>query len=1285
MSFGFSVGDFLAVLELANRVRKGFLGAPKEFKAISDNVRDLSIVLQDAEANTDKLAPAQLQEYQDTLQSCKGLLLEIDSVLQKYCTITEVGKIGVRRTLKRTWKRLKWEPEDVRDIRSQITVKIATLNSLNSHVLVTNVAKLVRHQEDSEFQSLLEWLNNTSFVLQQNDLALHCQPGSRRWLFESPVYQDWVKQKDGLLFCPGNAGTGKTYTMAMVIENLRSSNDSDVLTVYMYCTYRNHTQTIEDLYRSLLRLVLEEAGPSDSEETMQACVQYRLSRKPLSRHDCLKLLQIHVSMIPKVNLLVDALDELPSEIRRPFVNDLLKLSEAGNISLFLTSRDIPEIRAPFQKCKTYASLEIRSSDEDIQSFLRDNTFQLPNFVARSPVLQKDVIDAITDASSGMFLLAELHLKSLTTAISPGSLRARLSDIVIKSNAYDELYESTVERIGFQGPQARQVAMQTLLVLTSARYPLSSAELTHALAIDDCSNGFNEDMVPDMDDLIAACHGLVVVDGTSDIVRLVHKSAQEYFERTRSRWFPAAHVTMAKLCLRYLEMGQPGGILPEGAERQAFFQYATANWIYHSSEAENESLDTRDPLPQVSSSPGLVTGHPEADRALVAQSSLRQIAREVFDVHTTIVEACRAGRLAWVEQLLIIRNYNPNQRDRSWEFQFENFDSRRPMVPAYFDGPIEHPSQDDVLLTVATSQRNYSMAAMLLAHGADPNIANIHGQTPLSIAARNGFDDLTSLLLSHDLIKPDLKNSSAPSALLTSIEHGHEKCYQLLLERSDRMATDKNGNGVVWYAARYGHLKIVMELHKWPEIGAALEELPFCHTPIVAAIVGGHQDIAEFLLPLTPELICRQCSLRLAHLAVQVGFDDLLTGLLERDPSNADHKSTQLRQLWIARLLRTCGQYTEEIMVLPTPFLTAIRLGNVSAVQAILPYVDVNRETNMQEAEVNGRGSWRALHEAVNRGNLDMVELLLSKHGIDPDPIDDAGRSPFLLAAQRGNCSIMTALINHGNIDYSRKAGGESAIDYILTHYKNPRYVKTLASVMCTKFSHQDSTGSTLLHRACRFAPFMDRKNVPIVAEILSIPGVDVNIRDQDGNTPLHLAVRYHLRDVVRLLLDRADTDVVAEDPDGNHALNLAYKTGLVSDGVRGDGYWRPYRTKANFPYSLGEWAEVQTSKFFLPSYRAYDESIFMMLVRDKRSNLEHKNHNGESAMVITALTGTKAMVQMALSNATLMSDLGTTNQNGCSLISCAIQANPYPDAVELLRANYPIPPVELEDKETVGL
>jgi hypothetical protein len=36
MSFGFSIGDFLAIIELTNKIRREFVSAPSQFKNISD-------------------------------------------------------------------------------------------------------------------------------------------------------------------------------------------------------------------------------------------------------------------------------------------------------------------------------------------------------------------------------------------------------------------------------------------------------------------------------------------------------------------------------------------------------------------------------------------------------------------------------------------------------------------------------------------------------------------------------------------------------------------------------------------------------------------------------------------------------------------------------------------------------------------------------------------------------------------------------------------------------------------------------------------------------------------------------------------------------------------------------------------------------------------------------------------------------------------------------------------------------------------------------------------------
>ncbi|KAJ5065893.1 hypothetical protein J3E74DRAFT_305770, partial [Bipolaris maydis] len=69
MSFGFSIGDFLAAIELANKIRKDFVGAPSQFKDISNVLRSLSIVLNDAEVTVfeHELNPQEAADFRNVL------------------------------------------------------------------------------------------------------------------------------------------------------------------------------------------------------------------------------------------------------------------------------------------------------------------------------------------------------------------------------------------------------------------------------------------------------------------------------------------------------------------------------------------------------------------------------------------------------------------------------------------------------------------------------------------------------------------------------------------------------------------------------------------------------------------------------------------------------------------------------------------------------------------------------------------------------------------------------------------------------------------------------------------------------------------------------------------------------------------------------------------------------------------------------------------------------------------------------------------------------------------
>jgi hypothetical protein len=62
---------------------------------------------------------------------------------------------------------------------------------------------------------------------------------------------------------------------------------------------------------------------------------------------------------------------------------------------------------------------------------------------------------------------------------------------------------------------------------------------------------DKDNLSEIQDMVSVCAGLVTIDEESHVIRLVHYTTQEYFERTQSYWFPNARTT---ICISYLSFG-----------------------------------------------------------------------------------------------------------------------------------------------------------------------------------------------------------------------------------------------------------------------------------------------------------------------------------------------------------------------------------------------------------------------------------------------------------------------------------------------------------------------------------------------------------------------------------------------------------------------------------------------------------------------------------------------------------------------------------------------------------
>ncbi|ODM20543.1 hypothetical protein SI65_03596 [Aspergillus cristatus] len=170
------------------------------------------------------------------------------------------------------------------------------------------------------------------------------------------------------------------------------------------------------------------------------------------------------------------------------------------------------------------------------------------FVRKSPSLLEFVTQHILEATEGMFLLASLYIESLKSKPSVTAIKRAVENLRGGSGAYNNAYQTIMERIDSQNVDQRELANKALMWLACAKRQLTLTELQYALAIELGSSEFDEENRPDISILISACAKLAAYDEQSHIIRLVHYTTlhKKYFQETWTHWFPGAHTYIADM-------------------------------------------------------------------------------------------------------------------------------------------------------------------------------------------------------------------------------------------------------------------------------------------------------------------------------------------------------------------------------------------------------------------------------------------------------------------------------------------------------------------------------------------------------------------------------------------------------------------------------------------------------------------------------------------------------------------------------------------------------------------
>ncbi|KAL8655796.1 MAG: hypothetical protein Q9226_002907 [Calogaya cf. arnoldii] len=365
--------------------------------------------------------------------------------------------------------------------------------------------------------------------------------GSERiisWL--SPI--DFLQKQEDV-FHDAHSGTGQWFL------DSKFSGIEQVGVAVVYCERkRQDVSSPVNLLASIWRQLVD--NKPLAEEVLHL-YDHTASRAPAKFQEVHSILVKEIERFRDIYIVIDALDELSSDCASAILKAVSTMTPATSrqVRILALSRFGPSVLS------VASVMQITANGHDIKKFV-ENRFQqgistspsLSNRARDDRELRETLMDQICKKAGGLFLLARLFVETLKYKTNVHALRDAVQKL---PRSINEQYKETWKRIEEQNIDHRNLALRILSWLSHAVRPLKVQELCHALATRTGEKTLDFDRLEAEDILVPCCHGFVAIDKKTQIIRLIHYSAQEYLDEQVSSLFPDAQAEILGTCLTYL--------------------------------------------------------------------------------------------------------------------------------------------------------------------------------------------------------------------------------------------------------------------------------------------------------------------------------------------------------------------------------------------------------------------------------------------------------------------------------------------------------------------------------------------------------------------------------------------------------------------------------------------------------------------------------------------------------------------------------------------------------------
>ena len=311
--------------------------------------------------------------------------------------------------------------------------------------------------------------------------------------------------------------------------------------------------------------------------------------------------------------------------------------------------------------------------------------------------------------------------------------------------------------------------------------------------------------------------------------------------------------------------------------------------------------------------------------------------------------------------------------------------------------------------------------------------------------------------------------------------------------------------------------------------------------------------------------------------------------------------------------REFGQISEieETPTIASLLFQAVEQEDIDQLRFLVHRLNIPQAVNAIEDE-NGNS---LLLEAVEKENLPIVNFLLER-GANPNLANEEGITPLMSAVSYNNSQMVQRLLEIPNINLNAQdARGVTPVHLAAAAQFQEPFALLIAPAVIARgldVNLPDNKGNTPLIR------LVNANNLPMLEALLGQPRVQIDARNENGATALTIACHKGFTDAARLLLSNGANPNLADN--GKYPLDFALEKGhdivrlLIENGANPNNY-NPGSDSSDAP--------------LLEAIRNSPNDIIQLLIQNG-ADVNIRGENGMTPLQVAAARGNLDIIDLLL-------------------------------------------------------